>query len=65
MTIDTTTPKTLQKGKHKADYYRVPTVSYAELQELDPLLVYEWVKTGAWKMKHFKRWLVAIRVIEG
>lgn len=26
--------------------------------------VYEWVKTDKWKMKDFKKWLKAIRVIE-
>jgi hypothetical protein len=26
--------------------------------------VFEWVRIGAWKHKHFKRWLKVIRVIE-
>jgi hypothetical protein len=26
--------------------------------------VYEWVKTGAWKQRDFKKWLKVLRVIE-
>lgn len=26
--------------------------------------VYEWVRTGCWKKKHFEKWLRVIRVIE-
>lgn len=26
--------------------------------------IYEWVRTGQWKQKDFKRWLTVMRVIE-
>lgn len=48
----------------KASVIYHPTTSDDEIANIPIEKVFEWVKLGLWKHKHFKRWLTVIRVIE-
>ena len=61
MTIDTTSSK---KPKLHASHFYNPKVELEEFADVPYQLVYEWVKTGKWKIKHFSKWLLSIRVLE-
>ncbi len=49
----------------KADDIKHPNrLTDDQIADIPVEKVYEWVKTGAWKQKDFKRWLKVLRVIE-
>ncbi len=58
----------INKGFYKATDIQADTGPYSledqQIQDIPVENVYAWVKTGAWKQKHFKKWLKAMRVIE-
>lgn len=35
-----------------------------EIQDIPVERVFEWVKTGAWSVRDFRKWLQAIRIID-
>jgi len=44
--------------------YHEGRLSEDEIASLDIEKIYSWVRQGAWKQKHFKKWLKTMRVIE-
>lgn len=53
------------KNGYKADDIKHSSfLTVGEIQDIPIEKVYEWVKTGQWKQKDFKKWLKALRVIE-
>ena len=42
----------------------IRTLTADEIASLDTQKVYSWVRQGAWKTKHFNKWLKVMRVIE-
>jgi hypothetical protein len=53
-----------KKGIHAADIRHEGLLTDDEIAYIEILKVYEWVKTGQWKMKDFNKWLKVLRVIE-
>lgn len=51
------------KGIKAEDIYHPNRLSVEQIQDIDLDRVYEWIRTGAWKRKHFNIWLKSIRVI--
>ena len=55
----------IEAGKIRAEDIRHQNrLTDDEIANLDVKLVYEWVRTGQWKPKHFQQWLRVMRVIE-
>lgn len=55
----------IETGKIRAEDIRYENrLTEDEIANLDVKLVYEWVRTGQWKSKHFQHWLRVMRVIE-
>jgi hypothetical protein len=52
------------KGIRADDIKHENLLSDEQISDIDVERVYEWVRTGAWKQKDFKKWLRVIRVIE-
>lgn len=52
------------KGIRADDIKHENLLSDQQISDIDVERVYEWVRTGAWKQKDFKKWLRVIRVIE-
>ncbi len=52
------------KGIRADDIKHENLLSDQQIADIDIERVYEWVRTGAWKQKDFKKWLRVIRVIE-
>ena len=53
--------------RHKADDIKhggALALSDAEIQDIPPDLIFQWVRAGKWKLKDWNKWLKAIRVIE-
>jgi len=48
--------------KLKADMIYNPNTTTAEIQDIPLEKVYEWIKTGAWNQKGWKRWLKALGI---
>ena len=53
-----------KKGIYAEDMYHEGRLSEDEIASLDIEKIYSWVRQGAWKQKHFKKWLKTMRVIE-
>jgi len=53
-----------KKGIYAEDMYHEGRLSEDEIASLDIEKVYSWVRQGAWKPKHFNKWLKVMRVIE-
>ena len=52
------------KGIRSQDIYHNGLLSDDEIASIPCEKVYQWVKTGEWKQKHFLKWLKVMRVIE-
>ena len=53
-----------KKGIYAEDMYHEGRLTDDEIASLDIQKVYSWVRQGAWKPKHFNKWLKVMRVIE-
>lgn len=53
-----------RKGIYAEDMYHEGRLSDDEIAGLDVDKVYSWVRQGAWRQKHFQKWLKVMRVIE-
>ena len=53
-----------KKGIYAEDMYHEGRLTDDEIATLDIDKVYSWVRQGAWKTKHFNKWLKVMRVIE-
>lgn len=51
------------KGIYAEDIYHEGRLSEDEIANLPIEKVYSWVRQGAWKTKHFNKWLKVMRVI--
>ena len=52
---------------HKADHIKqggTLALTDAQVADIPIEKVYEWVRTGQWRQKHFIKWLKVLRVIE-
>lgn len=52
-----------KKGIYAEDIYHEGRLSDDEIATLDVAKVYGWVRQGAWRAKHFNKWLKVMRVI--
>lgn len=52
------------KGIKAVDIHHEGLLTDDQIADIPIEKVYEWVRTGQWKQKHFKRWLKVLRVIE-
>lgn len=53
-----------KKGIRAEDIRVEGRLSEDEIANLDPKLVYQWIRAGDWKPKQFEQWLKVMRVIE-
>ena len=53
-----------KKGIYAEDMYHEGRLTDDEIAGLPVEKVYSWVRQGAWKTKHFNKWLKVMRVIE-
>ena len=53
-----------KKGIRGEDIKHEGRLSDDEIANLDPKLVYQWIRVGEWKQKDFNKWLKIMRVIE-
>ena len=51
------------KGIYAEDIYHEGRLSEDEIANLRVEMVYSWGRQGAWKTKHFNKWLKVMRVI--
>ena len=51
------------KGIHASDIKHTGLLTDDEIAFIPIEKVYEWIKTGQWKLRDYKTWLKTIRVI--
>jgi hypothetical protein len=57
--------KRIQNKGIKADDIKHPTLlTNDQIASIEVEKIYEWVKTGVWKQKDFKKWLRVMCVID-
>lgn len=61
---DKTQERINTKGIRAEDIKHENLLTDNQIADIEIEQVYQWVRTGAWKQKDFKKWLRVIRVIE-
>lgn len=52
------------KGMQADDIHHEGLLEQNQIQDIPLEKVYEWVRTGKWKQKHFLRWAKAVRLTD-